>query len=188
MNLMPDRMPEAEVTLRLAFRLLAHEQGPEVVYTAIDGACVQIEDTCIFPIVEFLKMTGWNMMHQTGKNDWQGHYQRGTKQLRVQPHPGADIQAQWCGKLLRIESKGGTFKDKGRHRAIVAAGVGQVLTLDDHPDNEERWVALPYSPRFEAVCQSVVHSKFVKNAGLKFALIKRSGEVLLIDELGVTGI
>jgi hypothetical protein len=183
MTFKQDRMPEAEVTLRLAFWLISAEGSGQDVKIAIDGACVQIEDVTIFEIARFLQESGWKMMNQSGKNPWQGRYshEQCTHSLQIQPKTGPDIQLLWGGKVLRVESKGGTFADKGRHRAIVAAGIGQVLTLNDIPESEERWVAVPYSERFKTVCESLVHSKFLKNIGVKFALPKRSGEVVLID-------
>jgi hypothetical protein len=183
-------MPEAEVTLRLAFRLISAEGSGQDVKIAIDGACVRIKDETIFEIATFLQESGWKMMNQAGKNPWQGRYrhEQCKHSLQIQPKRGPDIQLLWRGKVLRVESKGGTFADKGRHRAIVIAGIGQILMLNDILESEERWVAVPYSERFKAVCESLARSKFLKNIGVKFALPKRSGEVVVIDSEGTSSI
>jgi hypothetical protein len=138
MTFKEDRMPEAEVTLRLAFRLMSAEGSGQDVKIAIDGACVQIKDVTIFEIAEFLQESGWRKISQSGKNPWQGQYrhEQCAHLLQIQPKAGPDIRLQWRGKVLRVESKGGTFDDKGRHRAIVAAGIGQVLTLKDIPQRD----------------------------------------------------
>lgn len=183
-------MPEAEVTLRVAFRLIVDQQQTQNVKIAIDGACVQIGNVSIFNVAEFMRELGWEMKERSGKNLWQGRYEHKETplSLEIQPKAGADIQLRRSGIVLRVESKGGTFADRGRHRSIVATGIGQALTLIDLPEKEERWVAVPYSPRFVAVCKSLVQSKFLKNAGLKFALPKRSGEVVVIDPSGESSI
>ena len=55
-------MPEAEVTLRLAFHLLALPNSSKTATVAIDGAQIRVHGDSVFPIDEFLEDEGW---HQT---------------------------------------------------------------------------------------------------------------------------
>ena len=70
----PDKMPEAEVTLRLAIALIKGGHVSNDVVVAIDGAQVKIGKKVYFPIVEFLNSLGW---YCTGKTDqWQCTYKQ----------------------------------------------------------------------------------------------------------------
>ena len=53
------RMPEAEVSLRLAFYLLDLPGGDAVARVAIDGAQVKVGRRRVFPIEGFLSRVGW---------------------------------------------------------------------------------------------------------------------------------
>ena len=54
-----DKMPEAEVTLRLAMAIIEEGHTDSLVVAAIDGAQVKTGVTVHFPIVEFLNELGW---------------------------------------------------------------------------------------------------------------------------------
>jgi hypothetical protein len=55
-----NKMPEAEVTLRLAIALIEQDYAISTVESAIDGAQVKTNTTTHFPIVKFLKELGWH--------------------------------------------------------------------------------------------------------------------------------
>ena len=59
-------MPEAEVSLRLAFHLLGLPGSEGVARVAIDGAQVKVGRDRIFPIAAFLAETGWTQVRQRG--------------------------------------------------------------------------------------------------------------------------
>ena len=65
-----DRMPEAEVSLRLAFHLLAMPDNQGTAEVAIDGAQIRVHGSEVFPIAEFLLDLGWKQVEQVGKNKW----------------------------------------------------------------------------------------------------------------------
>lgn len=67
-----DRMPEAEVTLRLAMALIASGKVVGNVRAAIDGAQVKTSDTVHFQIVEFLSSFGW--LNSNAHERWQAEY------------------------------------------------------------------------------------------------------------------
>lgn len=56
--LLDDRMPEAEVTLRLAMYLINGSHTNNDVICGIDGAQVKIGSNIIFPVIEFLNAEG----------------------------------------------------------------------------------------------------------------------------------
>lgn len=57
--LLEDKMPEAEVTIRLAMFLIEYFHTDKDVICAIDGSQVKVGTTVISPIVELLNSKGW---------------------------------------------------------------------------------------------------------------------------------
>ena len=96
-----DRMPEAEVSLRLAFHLLAMPDSQGAAEVAIDGAQIRVHGSQVFPIVNFLHDLGWKQVKQQGKNPWQGWYEQGEQQLWVHSRSGVgDVVAQVFKRLI----------------------------------------------------------------------------------------
>ena len=62
------RMPEAEVSLRLAFYLLGLPGSGLSATVGIDGAHIQVHGKEVFPISSFLAAHGWSQETQRGKN------------------------------------------------------------------------------------------------------------------------
>ena len=79
-----DKMPEAEVTLRLAMALIEKKQIVSHVTTAIDGAQVKTGKTIHFPIVEFLNFHGWHGAEQS--NRWQFIYRNPDYNCSIELH------------------------------------------------------------------------------------------------------
>ena len=69
-------MPEAEVSLRLAFYLLSKPNSSGSASIAIDGAQVRCADQEIFPIEAFLRELNWLQIGQVGGNAWHGTYKK----------------------------------------------------------------------------------------------------------------
>jgi hypothetical protein len=67
-SLPQDRMPEAEVSLLLAFYLLDQLDSCGVAEVAIDGAQVRVRGNEIFPITPYLSHSGWTRVEQRGLN------------------------------------------------------------------------------------------------------------------------
>jgi len=195
MQLPDDRMPEAEVSLRLALWLLGQKGCEPRVRVAIDGACVLIaahrkqgseeKEREIFPIEEFLRQGDWRILPSEGKEPkkpWHGTYEHKHNGYRMTIHSegGPDLQTKRSGKLLRVESKGGPLGRKGSPRARLDCAIGQALTLEDVMEDEERWVAVPFSSEFEKVCNSVKESAAFCRTGIKLALVHRNGKVTVL--------
>ena len=82
-----DKMPEAEVTLRLAIALIENDHVLGDVQTAIDGAQVKTGNTVHFPIVEFLNENGWQSSVQIGR--WQEKYSNEKYRASIIVHSNA---------------------------------------------------------------------------------------------------
>ena len=92
-----DRMPEAEVALRLAEFILSLPASGAMASVAIDGASIKVGDGVIFDIGRFMAATGWEPVKepQVGRNAWTGAYRRGDKTIRVHSRPGeGDVVAR----------------------------------------------------------------------------------------------
>ena len=104
-----DRMPEAEVTLRLAMALIRGGHAASDVVTAIDGAQVKTGNTIHFPITTFLNERGWFSSDESGR--WQSTYRNETFSQAIVIHSSAgegDLVAElMTGRVLRVESKKG---------------------------------------------------------------------------------
>src|SRR6266404_3725355 len=104
------KMPEAEVSLRLAFYLIRSGLAKADVHVAIDGAQVRTTNTIHFGIAEFLKELGW--LKALRDDIWQGEYSHSQHQLHrviIHSNPGrGDVVAELIdGRTLRVESKKG---------------------------------------------------------------------------------
>ena len=82
----PDKMPEAEVSIRLAEYLSDPGKSSNHIEVAIDGAQVKIGKTNIFPLKCFMKDTGWSLK---GGDKWRGRYcGPGLNDIVVHSSPG----------------------------------------------------------------------------------------------------
>ena len=85
------KMPEAEVSLRLAFHLIERGLVISDVHVAIDGAQIKTTDAIHFGIEDFLSALGW-LTPATG-DTWQGTYTHPRYRPKVIIHsrPGIGI-------------------------------------------------------------------------------------------------
>ena len=119
-----DRMPEAEVALRLAGFILSLPASGAMASVALDGASIKVGDGVIFDIGRFMAATGWQPVKeaQAGRNAWTGAYRRGDKTIRLHSRPGeGDVVAQVNGRRIVAKCKQGTAgPEAGTPRAFVA--------------------------------------------------------------------
>jgi hypothetical protein len=110
-----DRMPEAEVALRLAEFILSLPGSGAMTSIAIDGASIKVGDAVIFDIGRFMAATGWQQIKkpQVGRNAWTGTYRRGDKTIRVHSRPGeGDVVAAIDGRRIGAVCKKGSLVRK----------------------------------------------------------------------------
>ena len=184
-------MPEAEVSLRLAFWLL-DQCGPDShADVAIDGAHVRIsshiaagkrvEDRVIFPIQDFLRDAGWHQELPSG--DWRGQYSRRNQTFTIRSIQGFDVRIVGSGRSIKAECKGGPLEIVKGHgaNAILAQAIGQIITSSTISPGDELWVAVPDTPSFQIVGSRIAASRAFANTGIRIALVSMTGDVRLIN-------
>jgi hypothetical protein len=182
-------MPEAEVTLRLAFWLLDRAGQKSYADIAIDGAHIRIakhrqagrliKERTVFDIRSFLAA---NECHPGNlKHEWRGSYSRKGQTLTIKAVRGFDVHVRGDGKGIKAECKGGPLHPvNGRSpAAILARAIGQVIVSDWNAHSEEPWVAVPDSPTFENAGKRILKSRAFASTGIRIALVGRSGVRLL---------
>lgn len=180
--MLPDeKMPEAEVSLRLAFFLISNELTSEDVEVAIDGAQVKTAEKVHFPINEFLMSTGWQKNEPF--DSWQGNYSNPdfNQKIRIHSiHGKGDVVANLSsGERLIVESKKGPLiKTKSsREYPLLREALGQILTVDEVADNDLFAVAVPNSPKFQELAVRWRKSPLVKKCGILILTVGRNGSV-----------
>ncbi len=98
-----DKMPEAEVTLRLAIAIIEGGHTVNDIFVAIDGAQIKTGTQVHFPIVEFLNSFGWRSSEQNMR--WQCPYQHTAyKSVIVLHSSSGDLVVELkSGRKLRVE-------------------------------------------------------------------------------------
>lgn len=174
-------MPEAEVSLRLAFWLINQKMVEGEVSIAIDGAQVQVGDREIFPIRDFLKNLQW--YKEDLLQTWQGLYSQATGlgKIRIHSNPGkGDIIARLrSGHTLRAECKKGPPipNASSQELPLLREALGQLLTVQEYLDNDILAVAVPHSPRFAGLAQRWRGAPLIKKLGIQILTIGRDDNV-----------
>lgn len=179
-----DRMPEAEVSLRLAFHLLAMPGSQGTAEIAIDGAQIRVHGSQILPIAAFLLDMGWKQVEQQGKNSWQGGYERNGQRLWIHSRSGVgDVVALVGSKRLRAECKGGPLiKLPGsREYPKLRGALGQVLTVGEKEPNDVLAVAVPRTTRFQRLADKWRNAPLIVSSGIQIVLVGRDGQVEGLD-------
>ena len=181
----PNQMPEGEVSLRLAFWAIHHGGARGQVEVAIDGAQVQTGDHIHFDPRGFLREHGWNLVgpttgfggrfEQVGLDAW----------LYVHSLPGrGDVVATLAsGKTLRAECKKGPLASSksSKEYPLIREALGQLLTVETVDPDDLLVVAVPHSPKFEALAATWRKAPLVARLGIRIATVHRSGEVLGLE-------
>jgi hypothetical protein len=171
-------MPEAEVSLRLAFYLLGRPESSGTADVAIDGAQVGIAGTEVFPLVAFLAQEGWSPTERTGR--WQGVYGRGDHRLRIHSRPGlCDVVTTVAGARIRAECKGGPLTRQvgsKEYRSLWAA-LGQLIAISEVTPDDLIVAAVPDAAGFRALVTKWRQAPLITKAGIRLALVSRSGAV-----------
>jgi hypothetical protein len=175
-----DRMPEAEVSLRLAFDLLSLPDAQGTAEVAVDGAQIRVHGDEVFPISAFLISMGWRQVRQVGKNDWQGWYQRSGQRLWIHSRSGVgDVVAQVGAKRVRAECKGGPLikKPGSKEYPRLRGALGQVVTVEEVEPNDVLTVAVPHTPQFLKLADRWREAPLVRRVGIQILLVDRDGTV-----------
>ena len=183
-DLPADKMPEAEVALRLAFYLLRLPGSEGSACVAIDGAQVRILQRVIFPIREFLADERWKQIKQPRKGAWQGVYERRGHRLVIHSKPGVgDVVSHVGNRRIVAECKGGPLikKPGGREYRALWTAIGQLVASDTVTEADIRVVAVPNTPAFRSLVRSWRERPLVVRTGIEFALVGRRGRIHGLD-------
>jgi hypothetical protein len=185
LGLPDDRMPEAEVALRLAEFILSLPGSGAMASVALDGASIKVGDAVIFDIGRFMAATGWKQIKepQVGRNAWTGAYRRGDKTIRVHSRPGeGDVVATVDGRRIVAECKKGPLirKPGSPEYPLLTTALGQAL-LFDVSANDIVVAAVPDTPGFQRLAEAWRNRPLVRRAGIRIALVARDGAVSGLD-------
>lgn len=185
LGLPEDRMPEAEVALRLAEFILSLPGSGAMASVAIDGASIKVGDAVIFDIGRFMAGTGWEQTKepQVGRNAWSGTYRRGDKTIRVHSRPGeGDVVATVDGRRIVAECKKGPLvrKPGSPEHPLLTTALGQALLFDLSADDIVV-AAVPDTPVFRKLGGTWRSRPLVRRAGIRIVLVARDGAVSGLD-------
>jgi hypothetical protein len=185
LGLQTDRMLEAEVALRLADFILSLPYSGAMASVAIDGASIKVGDEIVFDIGRFMTGIGWEPIKapQFGRNARTGAYRRNDKTIRVHSRPSeGDVVATIDGRRIVARCKNGPLVRKlgGPEYALLTAALGQALLFDVSADDIVV-TAVPDTPVFRKLAETWRGRPLVRRAGIRIALVARSGAVSGLD-------
>ena len=175
-----DRMPEAEVALRLAFHLLGRSDGDGFAEVALDGMQIRSRTVEVFPIEAFLESKGWVQTHQEGKNDWQGTYERSGFRLQVHARSGiGDVVWRAGARRIGAECKGGPIVERkgSPEYPRLREALGQLITVKRIEEGDVMIAAVPYTDRFQRLAREWASAPLVERSGIRIVLVGRDGSL-----------
>ena len=176
-----DRMPEAEVALRLAEFILSLPASGAMASVAIDGTSIKVGDGVVFDIGRFMAATGWQPVKeaQAGRNAWTGAYRRGDKTIRVHSRLGeGGVVATIDGRRIIAKCSKGPLARKPGHseRLLLTTALGEALLFDIAADDIVA-AAVPDTPVLRMLAETLRRRPLVRRAGIRIALVARDGAV-----------
>lgn len=189
MNFSPDKMPEAEVSLRLAFGLIGSGKVVGDIEVALDGAQIQIKRTVHFRIVEFMAHCGWHL--ETSEHPWHGTWSKESVPCHIEVHSTAgsgDVVANLrCGRTFRVEAKKGalTRYASSAEYPLIREGLGQLLTVETASDSDVLAVAVPSSPKFEQLTRAWRDRPLMKKTGIAIATVDRENTIRGLEHVDI---
>jgi hypothetical protein len=181
------KMPEAEVTLRLAFHLIHEGLAASDVQVAIDGAQVKTTNTIHFGIAEFLRGLEW--LKPAEEDVWQGTYGHARYRPKVMIHSNAgcgDVVAELIdGRTLRVECKKGplTRSKSSQEYPLLREALGQLLTMGRVGKRDLLAVAVPRSDKFEELAKRWRAAPLVSQFGIRILTVGRDNQVSGLPEI-----
>lgn len=185
-----DKMPEAEVTLRLAMAIIEGDHTDKDVIVAIDGAQVKTGTQVHFPIVEFLNSLGWRSSEQNIR--WQCSYRHNDfNKSAIVVHSSSgegDLVVELkSGRKLRVESKKGPLirSKSSQEYPLIREAIGQLLTIEIADPNDLLAVAVPYSEKFADLANQWRNRPLMKNAGIHIITVGRDNSITGLENVGI---
>lgn len=169
-----------EPFVKVSYALWTVNKGAVSVNISVDGAEHNPEQ-----VAEILMSKGYvREPLNTSSVSWTGRFSlRGSTEVVISSKPGADITAIFHhNKLLVAECKGEPTPaavKSGLDRTAFYAAVGQlIITCGDlHPQPHHKVVVLADTDRLRVLAGYGAQNSLLKQIGLSFALVDRSGNV-----------
>ncbi|MCX5870024.1 MAG: hypothetical protein NTY00_05165 [Deltaproteobacteria bacterium] len=184
-----DKMPEAEVTLRLAMAIIEGGHTVNNVFVAIDGAQVKTRTKVHFPIVEFLNSLGWSSAEQNIR--WQCSYQHTAYKSAIVVHSSSgegDLVVELkSGRKLRVESKKGPLvrSKSSPEYPLIREAIGQLMTIKIAHPNDLLAVAVPHSEKFADLANQWRNRPLMKNADIHIITVRRDNSITGLENVGI---
>jgi len=180
----PDRMSEAEVSLRFAFWLvrekLVSDEANDVL-VALDSAQVKVGQVSTFDVVTLLREHHWRKTESTA--DWRGAYGHVDTASRLvlgfRSGKGDVVCRLQDGRVLRADSKRGPLTHRGNseeHRMLREA-LGQLLTRNSASKQDLLAVAVPYNPTFARLASFWREAPLIKQLRIHILTVGRDDKV-----------
>ena len=187
--LLDDRMPEAEVTLRLAMYLISGSFTKDDVVCAIDGAQIKVGTDTIFPILEFLNAQGWFGLEQDDK--WQCKFVHADFAQGIVIHSSSGkgdlVSTLINGHTLRVESKKGPIVSKqgSKEYPLIREAIGQLMTIEYADEKDILAVAVPESEKFMNLAVQWRDRPLMKQAGINIVTVNRNNRITGLEHIGM---
>jgi hypothetical protein len=176
-----DRMPEAEVSLRLAEFLTELPGFCGHVDVAIDGASVRVHGEEVFDISGYLRSYKWELAvaNPESRNAWAAIYRRAGATMRVHSRSGVgDVETSIAGRRVIAECKKGPLvrKPGSPEYPLLTTAIGQALLLPTEGD-DVTIAAVPDTPVFRRIAEDWRSRPKLKASGIQIVLVNRDGTV-----------
>lgn len=178
-------MPEAEVSLLLAMKLVRKRIAQADVLVALDGAQVRLGDHHHFDVATFMTRHGWRQVAQVER--WQGRYVATGIEHAIEIHsnPGlGDVTTVLAEqRLLVVESKKGglTPSKSSSEYKLMREALGQLLTLEQVPENVVLAIAVPHGDRFIKLAERWRKAPLIVRCGILIVTVACDGSVHGLD-------
>lgn len=175
------RMSEAEVSLRLAVHLASSGRATTSISVAIDGAQVKVGQTEHFNIAAFMRQLGWLAESTTAR--WQGVYVNPKATVKIYVHSNSGLgdvtTTLGTGHMFIAEAKKGplTRSKSSAEYPLLREALGQLLTIEEVPDNALLAVAVPAGERFRELAERWRNAPLIRRIGIRILTVAPSGAI-----------
>ena len=169
-----------EPFVKVSYALWIVNKGAVSVNISVDGAETNPEQ-----VAEILMSKGYVREPLTTSNvSWTGRFSlRGKAEIIVTSQPGVDISATFQNNILVVAECKGELTPiavkLGLDRTAFYAAVGQLIITSGNlqPQPQHKVVVLADTARLRVLASYAVQNTLLKQIGLSFALVDRSGNV-----------
>lgn len=177
-------MTEPEVSLYVALYYITNRLTDKNIHVSIDGAHIKTGSTIHFNIYEFYDKNGF-LKRDLNHDRWQGEYEIAgyDAHIIVSSTPGVgDVYIETNdGNTILVESKKGKKDKTGQEYKLMREAIGQLMTGSALGETINPVVAVPYTEKSYELSNRWISLPQIKNAGIKFFLIRDDGSLCIVD-------